>query len=311
MPDQGRDPLAYFGRLGFGPAEVLADSVALAASSSECDPPRTGPHVVTGPIRVSGLSCGDVVEVEILDLKPRCGYGLVSNRHGLGALPERFPGPDVPVGAVVTELVTLGDGHGGAGDGTLRMWRQEHPWAAFPFSPCLGIVGVAAAAADPLHSVPPRPSGGNLDLRFLGRGWRIRFLSETDGGNLFVGDPHFAQGDGEVALTAVEGSLTARLRVTSPEVSDAERAVLARGPVAESERWLVAVGLGAGLDAAFSAATSSMIDLLAARCGVPEASILAYLSAAARVGVTQVVNRTQGAHMMIDKSQLRIGPAAP
>ena len=50
-----------------------------------------GPHVVTGPIAIEDAEPGDVLKVEVLELEPRVPYGVISNRHYKGALPEEFP----------------------------------------------------------------------------------------------------------------------------------------------------------------------------------------------------------------------------
>ena len=42
----------------------------------------------------------------------------------------------------------------------------------------------------------------------------MRYPVFVDGANLYVGDPHFAQGDGEVCGTAIEASLTARIQIS-------------------------------------------------------------------------------------------------
>src|SRR6187551_1140386 len=56
LEDQGRDPVAFFGK--HGATEVLDDAVALATSNR--DRGNGGPHVVTGPIRVNGAVPGDL-----------------------------------------------------------------------------------------------------------------------------------------------------------------------------------------------------------------------------------------------------------
>jgi formamidase len=55
-----------------------------------------------------------------------------------------------------------------------------------------------------LRTVPPREHGGNFDIRYLGAGATIYLPCYVDGCGLAVGDVHFAQGDGEVAGTAIE-----------------------------------------------------------------------------------------------------------
>src|SRR5919202_1420523 len=89
LEDQGRDPRGYFGGFGVRPRDVLRDAVDVAAHAVHDGP---GPHVVTGPIVVRGAAPGDVLKVEVLDLRLRVPYGVISNRHGKGALPGGLPG---------------------------------------------------------------------------------------------------------------------------------------------------------------------------------------------------------------------------
>ena len=85
LEDQGRDPEAFFAP--YGVEEVLDDAIALAASEY----PRTfgvdGPHVVSRPVRVEGARVGDLLAMTVVETLPRVPYGVISNRHGKGALP--------------------------------------------------------------------------------------------------------------------------------------------------------------------------------------------------------------------------------
>ena len=44
-----------------------------------------------GAVEIEGAQPGDVLKVEIISLIPRVPYGVISNRHGKGALPGEFP----------------------------------------------------------------------------------------------------------------------------------------------------------------------------------------------------------------------------
>ena len=62
-----------------------------------------------------------------------------------------------------------------------------------------------APAAPGSHStIPPRACGGNLDCRELVSGSTLYLPIEVDGALFSCGDGHAAQGDGEVAGTAIE-----------------------------------------------------------------------------------------------------------
>lgn len=298
LDDQGRDPIAFFGRHGVAPGDVLPDAVALARAGGR-DPSVDGPHVVNGPIEVVGARPGDVVEVEVLALERRVDYGVVSNRHHRGALPDELPAarPDGSVPAVVSRFASVVAGPDGRAVG--RLVAPGGRAAHFPLGPFLGIVGVAVDADDAPSSVPPGAHGGNLDIRHLGLGSRTFLPVQVEGAGLHVGDPHFSQGDGEVALTAFEASLRATLRVRLHP----EAAVGWAGPLGtDGEHWIVP-GLHEDLDEAVRIATRTALRLLAP-LGFDAATALAYLSAAADLHVSQVVDGVKGVHFRIRRADL-------
>ena len=71
------------------------------------------------------------------------------------------------------------------------------------------LCGVGAPAEqDCLRTIPPRENGGNMDVQQMQVGTRY-VPCFIDGCGVFVGDVHYAQGDGEVSGTAIEmGSIT-------------------------------------------------------------------------------------------------------
>ena len=108
LEDQGRDPVKYFGQYGISADMVLDDAKQIAASDNQHDFLADGPHVVTGPIAVEGAEPGDVLKVEVLELTPRVPYGVISNRHFKGALPE-FPEKERSDDASATNPEAYGD----------------------------------------------------------------------------------------------------------------------------------------------------------------------------------------------------------
>jgi acetamidase/formamidase len=214
LDDQGSDPVAFFGSHGVAPEDVLRDAVELTATRSR--DPEDGPHVVTGPILVRGAQPGDLLAIDVVELLPRVPYGVISNRHGRGALPGEFPRGNT----TVSIFATL-DPPGKrlfAQDGALREAEVPHlgqtasiplrDGAAervhFPTAPFLGTMGVAVPGEERPHSVPPGMHGGNIDINLLTEGSTLYLPVLVPGALAYVGDPHFAQGDGEVALTALE-----------------------------------------------------------------------------------------------------------
>jgi acetamidase/formamidase len=152
---------------------------------------------------------------------------------------------------------------------------------AFPLAPFLGIMGVAVAAPERPHSVPPGAYGGNIDVNLLTVGATLCLPVQVEGALAYVGDPHFAQGDGEVSLIAVEASLRATVRLDVVPRQDAVRRIgeLA-GPLAETAEHLVPTGMEEDLDIALQNCVRNAIALLEARYGMDPRLAYAYLSAA-------------------------------
>jgi acetamidase/formamidase len=61
---------------------------------------------------------------------------------------------------------------------------------------------------------PPGRFGGNIDDWRIGKGGTMYYKVEVPGAQIVVGDTHAAQGDSELAGTAMETSMTTKLRVT-------------------------------------------------------------------------------------------------
>jgi acetamidase/formamidase len=312
LEDQGRDPVAYFARKGVPERNVLDDAKAIAASDLPHDFVKDGPHIVTGPINVIGARPGDVLRVDVVGLTPRAPYGVISNRHGKGALPNEYPlrprsdpnasaeRPELynnvsiftPVRRIRSEF-----------RGVLPVSRQLR--AEFPIDPFMGVMGVALDTAEPVNSIPPTMAGGNLDIRDLTVGSRLYLPVFVPGAKFFVGDPHYRQGDGEVALTALEAPLRGTFRLTLLKKGSSAipggRGTLDM-PFGENAEFWMPVGLNPDLDEAMKQAVRQAIDFLHGEHGMSRAVAYAYMSAATDYVVSQVVDRTKGVHARITKA---------
>ena len=118
----------------------------------------------------------------------------------------------------------------------------------------------------------------------------------------FIADPHFAQGNGEVAFTAIEGSLRTTLRFTVLKAGDP--AIPAKGkltgPFAETPDYWIPIGLDPDLNEAMKKATREAVRFRSEKLGIDRAS-LRLSEAAADFEVSQVVDRTKGIHALIRK----------
>jgi formamidase len=63
-------------------------------------------------------------------------------------------------------------------------------------------------ASTALRTIPPRETGGNVDIKQLAAGTTLLLPVYEEGALFSVGDAHFAQGDGEACGTAIEMGAT-------------------------------------------------------------------------------------------------------
>lgn len=293
LDDQGSDPATFFAAHGVRADGVLSDAIALTATRHRDE--DAGPHVVTGPIAVRGAQPGELLAIDVLEALPRVPYGVISNRHGRGALPGEFPRQASTV-SVFAALADSPEGQVGTIARVAGGPRDVH----FPLAPFPGIIGVATADGVRAHSVPPGAHGGNIDVKLLTPGSTLLLPVQVAGGLAYLGDPHFAQGDGEVALTAMEASLRITVRLRRVPVADPLTAVAnAHGPIVVTPEYLVPTGLDADLDEAMRKAVRAAMAVLEAVYGMDPEHALAYLSAATDFDISQVVDRVCGVHAKI------------
>ncbi|MFT5643695.1 MAG: acetamidase/formamidase [Janthinobacterium sp.] len=316
LEDQGRDPAKYFAGKGVPANMILKDAIAITQSDIAHDFLKDGPHIVTGPIAIEGAKPGDVLKVEVLAIVPRVPYGVISSRHGKGALPGEFPETaksEDDASAMqpekfhnVSVFTPIRKARNGHWEGLMQ--NKKGTEVVFPASPFMGVMGVASASSGPVHSVPPGPHGGNIDINELGVGSTVYLPVFVDGANFYTGDPHMAQGDGEVALTALEHSLRPTFRITLLKKGD-KRIPSASGsllkPFGETKDFWIPIGLDPDLNLAMKDAVRESIRFLTEVLGMERATAYAYLSAATDYQVSQVVDKTKGIHGMIRKSDFK------
>jgi len=184
-------------------------------------------HPLTGPIYVKGAEPGDLLEIEYLDVIPQAN-GWTRNRPGSGFLRDLFQEPflahwDIKDGWATSPQIPgvriiNGSFMGTAGiapsHSQLEEWTrreadlvQRGGSAALPDAED-AIPAVGPIATHGLRTIPPRENCGNVDAKQLTKGSRLLIPVNVEGALYSAGDGHFAQGDSECCITAIEMGAT-------------------------------------------------------------------------------------------------------
>ena len=257
---------------------------ALAAIHA-ADPPRLGPHILTGPVAVAGAEPGDTLEVRIEKIDLGADWGFCGHRPLAGTLPEDFPRRFLSHIAIDRAA------------GTCRL-----PWGTeLALSPFFGVMGVAPPPAyGAISTKEPREHGGNLDNKEVGAGSTLFLPVWVPGANFSAGDGHGVQGDGEVCINALETCLTG----TFTFVLHKAGAAPFRFPRAETPTHYVSMGLNEDLDLAMKQALREMIAFICARSSLSPDQAYQFCSLAVDFHVTQTVNGEKGVHGLLRKGLL-------
>jgi acetamidase/formamidase len=203
-----------------------------------------GVHLLTGPVVIEGAEPGDVLEVRILDVRPRpsCNHCYAGRCFGSNAAAswgfhyrDLIEEPKPREVVTIFELDTSGEPFARAVYN--YVWTPQtdpdgvvHAMIDYPgvrVDPALvkkrenilrhvkvparlhfGTMGLAPSESDFVSSIPPSYTGGNIDDWRIGKGARMYYPVAVPGAFFSVGDPHAAQGDSELGGTAIETSLT-------------------------------------------------------------------------------------------------------
>lgn len=243
-----------------------------------------GPHPVNGPVYVKGAEPGDVLQIDIIDIKPNQDWGFVAIQPLVGTLPEEFTDYE-------TVIVDVDQKQGAA----------HLPWGiSLPLEPFFGIMAVAPPPAWGQQStIIPRAFGGNMDNKALVAGTTLYLPVFNEGALFSAGDGHGLQGDGEVCITALETGLTGTFRLT------VRKDLKLSGPFAESPTHLISIGIDEDLDDAAKQAVREMVRELCARTNLSRNQAYMLCSLAGDLKVTQLVDVNKGIHMMLPKTAYR------
>ena len=301
---QAEDPERFLGQFGVAPTEILQEVIDFWRSKS--DRPREGrsAHVITGPIYLNGAEPGDMLEIQVLALRTRVPYGINTTGSTTGVFDPDYPGS--PSGGEppfemprVQHLIRTAvvDGQ----EVALFSDNIQVPLAPFmgvmavaPKAPIVGQPGVGVAGVQ--GSRPPGDFGGNLDVKNLTVGSTLYLPVFHFGARVYVGDPHSAQGDGEVSGTAIEQSLSGDFRFILHKGRSIDE------PRAETETAYILMGIDLDLDRALRKAVVAVVNFLVDEHGMTRSQAYSLASIAVDFRVAEAVDLTQVVTAFVPKS---------
>ncbi|MBI1788060.1 MAG: acetamidase/formamidase family protein [Acidobacteria bacterium] len=125
-----------------------------------------------------------------------------------------------------------------------------------PLRPMLGCVGVAPPGESSIRTTDSGRFGGNMDYNEIREGATLYLPVYHEGALLFLGDGHAAQGDGELTGDALETSMDFEFTV------DILPGKQFGHPLAETDQFLISIGIAGSLQDALQMATSGMLRWL-------------------------------------------------
>ena len=299
---QDAPPETSLGSLGVPPNEILQDVLDFWASRTQRPRDGRSGHIITGPIAIDGAAPGDTLQVDVLELVTRVPYGINTTGATSGVFGPNYPGsrPGDPPRDIRSTRHLFRTGR--TGDREVAFFSDSIEVPLEPFmgimavapNPVLGAPGVTVPGVQ--ASRPPGAFGGNLDIKDLTVGSSLYLPVLHPGALFYVGDPHSAQGDGEVSGTAIEQSLSGRFRfILHKDLSLSM-------PRAETDTHYILMGIDLDLDRALQQAVEEVVAFLVAEKGLSPTRALSLASIAVDFHIAEAVDLTQLVTGKIPKS---------
>ncbi len=207
-----------------------------------------------GPFYVEGAAVGDILVVEVLEVRPNhhlAGAQLYADFGGL-ASDSRLRLLNDPIEsrryewALDTEAMT----------GTATLPDSRMGQITIDLKPMLGRVAVAPAGGEAFSGLWPGDFGGNMDAPEVREGTTVYLPVFNDGAYFYFGDGHAAQGHGEVNGTGLETSMDVTLRI------DVMKGSPIAWPRLEDEDFIMVAGSARPLIDAFRLAHVELVEWL-------------------------------------------------
>jgi acetamidase/formamidase len=207
-----------------------------------------------GPFYVEGATTNDMLVVKILRVMPNTGLAAANVRGTFGGLSTdsrvRLLNDPIPDRRYLWELDTVRM----VGRTALPESRMQS--IEIDLKPMLGRVAVAPRGDEAFAGLWPGDFGGNMDAPEVREGTTVYLPIFHDGAYFYFGDGHARQGQGEVAGTGLETSMSVTLQV------DLVKGKRIDWPRLEDAQYIMVAGSGRPLIDAFRLAHVELVEWL-------------------------------------------------
>ncbi len=224
-------------------------------------------NAATGPIAVDGASPGDVLEIEIEDVRIVEPAGRVITIDGFGLL-DGQPGIEAPK----SRMTPIEDG------------RLSFEGIDVPIDPVIGTIGVAPAE-ESYTTLVPHDHGGNLDTTDMSAGNAAYFPVLQEGALFAMGDCKAAMADGEMCGTGSEVATEIDLTVDVIETD-----VQLERPLVETPDAWKTIASAETMETACELANRDVIELLATEHDLSTTEAYMLSSLVGGLEISQVVD---------------------
>jgi acetamidase/formamidase len=257
--------------------------------------PRVNP--LTGPIAVDGVVAGDILAIRLIALEPARDWGVATISPDFGLLSGTRANPNLQQPQDERVWIWTFD----ADRTSLATPTRSGAGLQVPFRPFHGTLGVAPAHGEVRLGVVPGDFGGNLDIPDLGPGATLYIRANVDGGHVYIGDGHYAQGDGEIAGTAIEGAFNTTLSINRLAPEDGFD-----WPRLETESHIGVIGCARPVEDAVRIAASGLVRWVARRTKLDLMDAHQLVSQCCALRVGNLVNPSFSVLCSIPKSVLPV-----
>ena len=254
-----------------------------------------GDNPLTGPFYIESAEPGDTLAVKILGLEVDSNQGVGAFAPGFGALNETNYTPMLH--PPLPEKIWFYPIDHATNTATFHALDSDFS-VKIPLHPFFGCIGVAPAGGEARSSIVPAEFGGNMDSPEASVGNTVYFPVNVPGALLYMGDGHAAMGDGEVAGTAIEVPLRARLQVS---VIKGQKI---NWPRFESDDAIMTVGAYRPLDDCLRIAFTELVGWIHQDYALSELDAYELLSKVAKIHLNEMVDPNYVVVASIEKKYL-------